>query len=706
MKAWFSIMYMKSISLKNFRQFASESEAAITVEFNPNFNILVGENDSGKTAIIDSMRYLLGSVSEDYINIQKDDFYRVSENVYSDSFYIEGVFSDLTENEAGSFLEWLSFNDKNEYELRVSLKVEKKKNENGQEYIDRKVQAGEKEFESVLNSKAKEYLKVTYLKPLRDASNELKPGFRSRLAHILKAHPAFKESGSDSEHKLVTTMKEANNKIESYFLEEYKEGRSLVNDLELFLSDFHDAADKSKSRSKFSVTQTDLTSILKRLSLDTEDVNLGLGNLNLLFIATELLLLKEGSSNEIIGPQITLIEEIEAHLHPQAQIRLIKYLENELEEGRSNSQYILTSHSTNLVASVDPRNIIFMNNKIAFPMKETYTRLEENDYSFIERFLDSTKSNLFFAKGIIFVEGDSEILLMPAIANLIGYPLHKNGVSLVNVNGTSFERYVKLFSRSDSWRNTLKRPAIVTPISIITDLDIKPMIYYKTEEKSKYIYSIIDSIELDAVLKLCDATLEDLNCEQLGGEYTTLNKLSLAFGFEVTDNNKEQLESITRKDITEEFIFNSKVQKKINLEQKYSNYDANLEICIAPEWTLEYSLALSSIADLLAQSIHEARYKSPYNNKNQAKLKALIKEIKEKPNNPRVAYEIFKPVNDKLVSKAEVAQILAIKINRIISSPEEYSKRKEIILKDDKLNYLIKAIMHSADLTKMKEDEK
>lgn len=52
--------------------------------------------------------------------------------------------------------------------------------------------------------------------------------------------------------------------------------------------------------------------------LDTESVNLGLGNSNLLYIAVELLLMHD--SDLYIGPRIALIEEIEAHLHTQAQI--------------------------------------------------------------------------------------------------------------------------------------------------------------------------------------------------------------------------------------------------------------------------------------------------------------------------------------------------------------------------------------------------
>jgi putative ATP-dependent endonuclease of OLD family len=51
----------------------------------------------------------------------------------------------------------------------------------------------------------------------------------------------------------------------------------------------------------------------------------------------------------------------------------------------------------------------------AFPLGKEYTKLKATDYPFLERFLDVTKSNLFFAKGIILVEGWSEEILIPKI---------------------------------------------------------------------------------------------------------------------------------------------------------------------------------------------------------------------------------------------------------------------------------------------------
>ena len=75
-------------------------------------------------------------------------------------------------------------------------------------------------------------------------------------------------------------------------------------------------------------------------------------------------------------------------------------------------------------------------------------RIYENETSrlqFLERFLDATKANLFFAKGLIMVEGDAENLLIPAIAQLIGKNLYQYGVSVVNVGSTAYKRYVNIF---------------------------------------------------------------------------------------------------------------------------------------------------------------------------------------------------------------------------------------------------------------------
>lgn len=100
-------------------------------------------------------------------------------------------------------------------------------------------------------------------------------------------------------------------------------------------------------------------------------------------------------------------------------------------------------------------------------MTDGKTGLEKGDYLFLQRFLDATKANLFFAKGVIMVEGDAENLLIPVIAEIIGYPLERYGVSIVNVGSTAFLRYSRIFIRKD-------RDSMGIPVAVITDCDEKP----------------------------------------------------------------------------------------------------------------------------------------------------------------------------------------------------------------------------------------
>ncbi|WP_185269725.1 ATP-dependent endonuclease, partial [Chryseobacterium indologenes] len=86
------------------------------------------------------------------------------------------------------------------------------------------------------------------------------------------------------------------------------------------------------------------------------------------------------------------------------------------------------------------------------------------------------KSNLFFAKGLIFVEGISEEIIIPALAdklfelNEIDNSLTSASVSVIPIGNTAFLRYSKIFLRS-------REPQIDIPISIVNDLDLRPIKY-------------------------------------------------------------------------------------------------------------------------------------------------------------------------------------------------------------------------------------
>ena len=99
-------------------------------------------------------------------------------------------------------------------------------------------------------------------------------------------------------------------------------------------------------------------------------------------------------------------------------------------------------------------------------MGSSYTKLNSNNYKFLEKFLDTTKANLFFAKGVILVEGSSEEILIPSIAKSIGINLTEKGVSIVNIGNTGFDHYSKIYLRNEE-------PYMNIPVAVITDSDVR-----------------------------------------------------------------------------------------------------------------------------------------------------------------------------------------------------------------------------------------
>lgn len=459
-------MYLSELKIWNFRKLGSSDDGktpGLSLKFNKGLNLLVGENDSGKTCIVDAIKHVLLTESHEFHRIQYEDFHLEIEKTEGNKnrakeLKIECIFRGFKIEEARHFLKWAGIekddSGKGKYCLRVWLKANRK---NRKVYVDFK--AGSDDNGKSLGGKARDLLRAVYLKPLRDAENELSSGRSSRLSKVLDSHKAFKEK---DEHTIMSAVEEANNKIEGYFKgsSDDKSGKTILESINTYLEAFSNQ--NNPLNSDISIADMDLKSILEKLSLSLSEHKVGLGSENILFIAAEFLLLQRV---DYTGLKLALIEEIEAHLHPQAQLRLVEYLQNETDD--LGVQLILTSHSPILASTIKLRNLIVVKDGDIFPMGKEFTKLLKGDYLFLERFLNSTKSNLFFAQGVILVEGDAENLLIPTIASIIDLPLSKYGVSIVNVGSTAFLRYSRIFQRQNDERMQI-------PVACITDCDVKP----------------------------------------------------------------------------------------------------------------------------------------------------------------------------------------------------------------------------------------
>lgn len=465
-------MYLSNIKLWNFRRFGSDDSSEIILD-KPNLNlplkdginVLVGENDSGKTGIIDAIRIVLKTQDYEWYKITDDDFYK-----NSNRFRIELRFDDLADNEAKNFIEWISYendtsSDNKKLYLRLIYDVER----NDSRIFPSDVCAGTDDKGYPLTAEAKDYLRVTYLKPLRDATTELAPGRYSRLSSILFSSEVFNKGLKTTE--LEKQLLDFNQNVEIFFSDNTKEGYAIKTIIDEYIQQFI----SKNTESSLSFSSTDIKNILTKLELQISDTqNPGLGTLNRLYMAAELLNLKRGNWN---GVRLGLIEELEAHLHPQAQMKVIEKLSDSCNNDKI--QLILTTHSPNIASKLNINDLIMCINGKCYPLGEKYTNLEKSDYVFLQEFLDVTKANLFFAKGLVFVEGWAEQIFLPAFANflknkgIISKSITEAGVSIINVGSVAFLRYTKIFQRSDSTNINL-------PISIITDSDIK--VYEKNND--------------------------------------------------------------------------------------------------------------------------------------------------------------------------------------------------------------------------------
>lgn len=471
-------MIVSELKLYNFRRFKSiDSKPGLKINFHKGLNALIGENDSGKTAVIDALKLVLLTQSSEYIRPVEEDFYKPIDGEACSEFKIDCVITEFSQNEAKNFIEYLTFkknNEKVEYMLELHYRAWKERNK-----IFQELRVGDVDDGISIDGKARELLKAVYLKPLRDAEREMSSGRSSRISQILLNHPVFEDK---KEHRILKIFKDANEDIEKYFLCD-EEGKHILETIRSNLKAFNDKGQGSDAELKMSNIQ--LKVILESLSLHAPEINPGLGELNLLFIAAELLLLKDDSDG---GIRLALIEELEAHLHPQAQLRLISFLQNEYNE--NDVQIIVSTHSPILASKINLKNLILMKNGFGYDLAEGNTGLQKGDYLFLQRFLDSTKANLFFSKGIIMVEGDAENILVPVIADILGYPLEKYGVSVVNVGSTAFLRYSGIMIRKDG-------NDIGIPVSVITDCDVRPYDIDKNTKRKIFNKKKAESIQME-----------------------------------------------------------------------------------------------------------------------------------------------------------------------------------------------------------------
>lgn len=445
-------MRISYVSIENFRNFRH-----LEVELGQNI-VMVGENRAGKSNFIYALRLVLDptlSARDRYLQAQ--DFWDGEEPFKGRVIRITIRLTDFadTENPEILPLSWLNNcliqNAEQPTAQLTYVYYNERNNENPEqstfEDYEYKIFPGNDEsqnFEQIHGMRRN--IPLETIDALRDIAGDTRSWRRSPLRRLVE----LSDINEGIFEPTATEIQTLNNRVRD--LAPISGLQAEIEDE--FIAMVGKICASVPSLSLSSVTASELLRSLT-LYMDGDkrrDVNqISLGLQNALYLALLSLLLDKQETLQLRKKQpflpLVALEEPEAHLHPHLQRLIFNHF---LKKARERKQPVIVStHSPHLATTADIRDIVLFrdlcaNGACAVSTYNALNTLSPRERKDLSRFLDITKAEMLFAKGVIFVEGDVEVLLVTEFADLLDMSLDRLGISICNVVGTHFSHVVML----------------------------------------------------------------------------------------------------------------------------------------------------------------------------------------------------------------------------------------------------------------------
>ncbi|MGI5247502.1 ATP-dependent nuclease [Dactylosporangium sp. CA-139066] len=476
-------MYLASLKFTGFR-----SCRDLTIKLQPGLTLLVGDNNSGKSNVIDGVRLLTTPLSGRRQRYMETDDVSFGE---TGAIEIVGEFDGLTRFQRGQYIGALDVGTNKAYYMTRFRPDEDVPRRSKVENLVGRAAGPDAEPEK------RDQIRHVYLAPLRDAKRELDSATGNRMALIIRYLTSeadrtdFLEQANDGMRKLEAhaVIIDTQGRLQGHVSDLTNPVRGQVIGLSFRDVQLHRLA--RGLRLKMAEHGVDLA--------DIEDS--GLGYANLLYMASVIIELRNAKDAELT---LFLVEEPEAHLHPQLQAVLLDYLQEQAAESLRDDtdgpagriQVIATTHSPNLASAVGIRNVVVLRTQESAVSEETTDPLAETKAAAagiqrgtaavalcdidltdeerrkIDQYLDVSRAELLFTRRAILVEGVSEAVILPPLARKCVFDDSKDdykvkcrefrAVSIINIGSVDFAPYIKLLVQEVGGVRLVDRLVVIT----------------------------------------------------------------------------------------------------------------------------------------------------------------------------------------------------------------------------------------------------